>query len=64
MEENREEKTDNDIERMRNLYNFDCCILLVLLILIIFKKDSEVSYATFLRWRSIYWNSWQICTYR
>jgi len=36
MEENREEKTDNDIERMRNLYNFDCCILLVLLILIIF----------------------------
>ena len=36
MEENREEKTDNDIERMRNLYNFDCCILLVILILIIF----------------------------
>ena len=36
MEENREEKTDKDIERMRNLYNFDCCILLVLLILIIF----------------------------
>ena len=36
MEENREEKTDNEIERMRNIYNFDCCILLVLLIIIIF----------------------------
>ena len=34
MEENREE--DDEIERMRNIYNFDCCILLVLLILIIF----------------------------
>ena len=34
MEEKREE--DDEIERMRKLYNFDCCILLVLLILIIF----------------------------
>ena len=31
-----DEEEDEDIERMRNLYNFDCCILLVLLILIIF----------------------------
>ena len=36
MEDDKEEKTDNEIERMRNIYNFDCCILLVLLILIIF----------------------------
>ena len=31
-----DEEEDEDIERMRNLYNFDCCILLVLLILIVF----------------------------
>ena len=36
MEDDKEEKTDNEIERMRNIYNFDCCILLVLLILIVF----------------------------
>ena len=36
MEDDEEEKTDNEIERMRNIYNFDCCILLVLLILILF----------------------------
>ena len=34
MEENTEE--EDEIERLRNIYNFDCCILLVLLILIIF----------------------------
>ena len=31
-----EEDEENNIERTRNLYNFDCCIMLVLLILIIF----------------------------
>ena len=36
MEDDKEEKTDNEIERMRNIYNFACCIHLVLLLLIIF----------------------------
>ncbi len=36
MEDDKEENTDNEIERMRNIYNFDCCILLVLLILVLF----------------------------
>ena len=31
-----DEDEENHIERMRNLYNFDCFILLVLLILIVF----------------------------
>ena len=31
-----EDDKEDEIERMRNIYNFDCCILLVLLILIIF----------------------------
>jgi len=31
-----DEEEEDEIERMRNIYNFDCCILLVLLILIIF----------------------------
>ena len=34
MEDDPEE--DNEIKNIRTLYNFDCCILLVLLILIIF----------------------------
>ena len=31
-----DEEEEDEIERMRNIYNFDCCILLVLLILIVF----------------------------
>ena len=31
-----DEEEEDEIERMRNIYNFDCCILLVLLIIIIF----------------------------
>ena len=31
-----DEEEEDEIERIRKIYNFDCCILLVLLILIIF----------------------------
>ena len=31
-----DEEEEDEIERIRNIYNFDCCILLVPLILIIF----------------------------